>query len=117
MSRLLMILLFLMISLWGCSDDPTPPEDLIEEEKYIPLLTELQMVRAYTDNSEADSLTVDSLTREVLSKYETSTEQFMRSHRYYEQFPEEQRDRTEQAIEQLQMDRVEEQDTSDTEED
>lgn len=95
-----------MISLLGCSDRPSKPEQLVEEDKYINLMIELQLVRSYGETNSLDSLTVDSLTDEVFQKYEITDSVFVKSHNYYQQFPEKQQTRIEKAIERLKMDQV-----------
>jgi hypothetical protein len=107
MNRTLLIIL-LIVPLLNCSNNSLPPNDLIDEEQYINLMIELQLVRSFTENSRVDSLTADSLTKEVLLQYDVTADQFMRSHRYYEESPEQQKERVEKALDQLKMDRVEE---------
>lgn len=101
-------LVFLFISLTACSGDSQKPANLIDEEKYTDLLVELQLIRSYSENADTDSTTIDSLTSLVFRKYEVTSESFRESHQYYQQFPEEQKIRTDKAIERLKMDNVEE---------
>lgn len=101
-------LVFLFILMTSCSGNPQKPDNLIEEEKYTDLLVELQLIRSYSENAATDSTTIDSLTSLVFQKYEVTNESFRESHRYYQQFPEEQKIRTDKAIERLKMDNVEE---------
>lgn len=100
----LIFLLFLLVS--GCSDDPSKPDQLIKEDKYIDLMVELQLVRSYGESNALDSLIVDSLTNEVFQKYEITDSVFVQSHNYYQQFPKKQKNRIEKAIERLKMDQV-----------
>lgn len=104
--RLFLSILLIFI-LANCSDDPQKPDNLIDEDTYTDLMIELQLIRAYGENAETDSTTIDSLTTEVFQKYDVSAESFMESHEYYEHFPEQQKARTEEAIERLKMDQVE----------
>lgn len=93
----------------ACSPEKSPkPEKLLSEDRYIDLVIELQLVRTYGETHALDSLTVDSLTQEVFNKYEITDSTFVQSHRYYQQFPSEQKNRIEQAIERLKMDQVSE---------
>lgn len=92
--------------------EPQRPDNLIAEDTYIDLLVELQLLRSYAESKQTDSLTIDSLTSEVFDRYEVSDEVFRSSHNYYQQFPKQQIDRIEKAIERLKMDQVS--DTSDT---
>lgn len=107
-SKVLLGLMFLL--LWGCSNGPQKPEKLVEEYTYINLLVELQLVRSYAEATNMDSLATDSLARQVYQKYGTSQKTFRQSHQYYQQFPKQQKERIDQAIELLRKDQV--QDTS-----
>lgn len=100
------IILYIIISLGGCMQETQKPKDLIDEDKYINLLVELQLVRSYGESTQTDSLTVDSLTSEVFKRYEISAENFWTSHKYYQSFPQKQKVRIEKAIERLKMDQV-----------
>jgi hypothetical protein len=109
--RLFLIIVLLLFSLTGCSEDPSKPENLIDEDKYTDLLIELQLIQSYGENAETDSATIDSLTSEVFQEYNVSSESFLKSHKYYEHFPQQQKVRIENAIERLKMDKVEDTDT------
>lgn len=79
-------------------------------------MVELQLVRTYGESNFLDSLTVDSLTREVFDKYDVTDSTFVKSHNYYQQNTQIHQIRIEKAIERLKMDQVaEKQDTTDTE--
>ncbi|MEL7833941.1 DUF4296 domain-containing protein [Fodinibius sp. Rm-B-1B1-1] len=101
-----LIFLGMFLSVSCSSDHPPKPKSLLEEDTYIDLMIELQLVRSYGETNSLDSLLVDSLTQEVFQKYQTTDSTFVRSHRYYEQFPEQQLQRIDAAIEQLKMDQV-----------
>lgn len=101
------IVILLMSILVGCSENPEKPDHLIPQKKYVDMLVELQLVRSYADNAETDSATVDSLTQEVYKRYNVTAQQFKETHQYYQQFPQEQKERVEKAIEELKMDQVE----------
>lgn len=90
----------------GCSTAPEEPDNLIPEKKYVNLLVELQLVRSYGENTRVDSTTIDSLTSEVYEKYEISSEQFRKSHQFYQHFPKKQKNRVDRAIEKLKMELV-----------
>lgn len=100
--------IFFGISIFaGCTDDsPEKPKLLLAEDTYIDLMIELQLVRSYGESNSLDSLIVDSLTQEVFQKYQVSDSVFVQNHNYYQQFPSEQQQRIERAIEQLKMDQV-----------
>jgi len=91
----------------GCQDSPEKPETLIAEETYISLLVELQLVRTYSETGKLGEAGTDSLRKRVFREYEVSDTAFWDSHKYYQQFPSEQKKRVEKAIEQLRMDRME----------
>lgn len=113
--RFFSILLFCTIlAPYGCSDEPAKPENLIPEDDYIDLIVELQMIRSFMQSPAADSISIDSLIDSVMNKYSTSREQFSTSHNYYQEFPEQQRQRIESAIERLRMDEVQEDTLMDT---
>ncbi len=101
-----MLIGLLLFSLVNCSDDSQKPKELIDEDQYIDLLVELQLVRTYGESSYGDSLTVDSLATEVFNQYGVSDSVFYKTHQYYQQFPKEQEIRIEKAIERLKMDQV-----------
>lgn len=95
-----------MFTFLSCSDESPKPDQLIKEDKYIDLMIELQLVRSHGESNSLDSLTVDSLTKEVFQQYGTTDSIFVQSHNYYQRFPKEQQTRIEQAIERLKMDQV-----------
>ncbi|PAU93594.1 hypothetical protein CK503_10590 [Aliifodinibius salipaludis] len=106
MKWLSLLIFLLLLSTSSCSENPSKPDQLIKEDKYIDLMVELQLVRSYGETNSLDSLTVDSLTDEIFQKYETTDSVFVQSHNYYQQFPEKQLSRIEKAIERLKMDQV-----------
>lgn len=100
------LIFLLFFSVLSCSDRTPKPDQLIQEDEYIDLMVELQLVRSYGETNSLDSLTVDSLTDEVFQKYEVTDSVFVQSHNYYQQFPKKQQTRIEKAIERLKMDQV-----------
>lgn len=102
-----MRIILLLVIFAGCSNSVQQPDSLIPEEKYISLLAELQLVRSYAENASTDSLSTDSLITVIFNKYNTSNAVFTESHNYYQQFPKDQKERINKAIELLKMDRVE----------
>ena len=108
----LLILLFITSAL-SCSDRPPKPDPLIDEDKYINLMVELQLVRSHGEINSLDTLAVDSLTDEVFQKYNTTDSVFVQTHNYYQQFPKKQKIRIEKAIERLKMDQVSDTTTQD----
>lgn len=104
----LVVLLLLSVIVAGCSESPERPEMLIGEETYISLLVELQLVRTYAETDRMDEAGADSLRHIIFREYGVSDSAFWESHKYYQQFPQEQKKRVEEAIEQLRKDRMEE---------
>lgn len=99
--------LFLLLSIitLGCEQNSPPPE-LIEEDAYIDLLVELQLLKSFKTSVPADSGVVDSLQRQIYSKYNVTQQQFRISHDYYQEQYIEQKKRVDVAIERLRMDHV-----------
>lgn len=81
------------------SDDP--PENLIEEDTYINLLIELQLLKSYQESVPPDSTDIDSLKSLIFDKYNVSELRFRLSHAYYQKQVEEQRQRVVRAIDSL----------------
>lgn len=107
MKKILFAASLLLFGLWiaGCNQNESPSA-VIEEEKYIDLMVELQLFRAYIQKAPVDSATVDSLRNEIYSKYNVTPSQFKESHEFYQQQYVEQKERIDKAIEQLRMDQV-----------
>ncbi|HEX6982388.1 MAG TPA: DUF4296 domain-containing protein [Balneolaceae bacterium] len=100
------LIILLLLSLNSCKQTPEEPDRLISEKKYINLLVELQLVRSFSEVAAKDSLSADSLVQEVFHKYEISRQVFEQSHKYYEKFPEQQKERINRAIELLKLDQL-----------
>ncbi|WP_372633710.1 DUF4296 domain-containing protein [Fodinibius sp.] len=94
----------------GCSESPEKPEILVDEETYISLLVELQLVRTYSETDRMDEAAADSLRDKIFREYGVSDSAFWESHEYYQQFPQAQKKRVEEAIERLRKDRMEDPD-------
>lgn len=106
MKQTLVISLLLILTLTaGCMEKDNPP-NLIEEDTYINMLAELQLVKSYRQDFAADSSKVDSLTNLIYKKYNVTEEQFRESHNFYQEDPLEQKKRVDMAIERLRMDEV-----------
>lgn len=114
MIKQICLLATIAIGYYGCSSTPEKPDNHIPESKYVDLIVELQLVRTYAENADTDSTTVDSLISEVYDKYDITEKQFQQNHQYYQQFPKKQKERVENAIEQLKMELVTERDTAST---
>ncbi|MDX1636988.1 MAG: DUF4296 domain-containing protein [Balneolaceae bacterium] len=100
-----------LVFLGSCSgpNDNPRPENLIDEDTYIDLMIELQLLRSYQTAVPEDSVRVkiDSLKNVVYRKYGVSEQQFMESHYYYQRQVEPQIDRITGAIDSLKMQMVE----------
>ncbi|SMO56610.1 DUF4296 domain-containing protein [Fodinibius sediminis] len=99
-------ILLMLFLLGACENSPERPEALIEEETYISLLVELQLVRTYSEAGQLDKGAADSIRSRIFREYGVADSVFWQSHTYYQQFPGEQKKRVEKAIEQLRMDRM-----------
>lgn len=108
--RLLCMMLLAVLAA-GCSGEPAPPDDLLNEDTYIDLVVEMKMLQSYEKHLDPDSTAVDSLQRVIFQTYGTTEQQFRKSHRYYQQQAEAQRERIIQAIEQLRKDYIGARDT------
>lgn len=85
----------------ACSEPDIPkPGNLIPEQTYMDVLTEMQILKVWHGSS-PDSLNVDSLRDEVFKSYGVDSTQFAASHIYYEQFIPEQEARVNRMIENL----------------
>lgn len=85
------ILIAFLLFLINCSDT-TAPEDLLEEDCYINVFSELVVINQVNDE-QLGSVSRDSLREQVYEKYEVSPEQFNRSHQFYQQQPDKQLER------------------------
>lgn len=90
----------------GCNESPEKPDVLIDEETYISLLIELQLVRTYSETDQLNAPGADSLRNHIFQEYDVSAAAFWDSHKYYQQFPKEQKGRIDEAIEWLRMDQA-----------
>ena len=108
MTRPVLFIFLLAALLWAgaCETQQQAPENLIEENAYIDMLAELQLVKSYRQSIAQDSVSADSLERMVYEKYGVSEERFRESHQYYSSQYEKQKERVDEAIERLRMDLV-----------
>lgn len=91
---------------FACSSEEQPPQDLIDENIYIDLMAEMQMVKSLQETVAPDSNFTDSLVPRIMNKYNVTESQFKKSHVYYRNQTEQQEQRINEAIERLRMDRV-----------
>ena len=92
--------------LCGCSaDKPEPPRDLIPEDQYIHILVEYEMVQSF-EFMHGDSVNVRQLVDSVMQHYGVSRKQFERSHNFYQQDVQAQKERYKKALETLRQEMV-----------
>lgn len=106
MKRKFSFMVLVSFTVFSCSGQTEPPENLVAEDTYINLMIELQLIRSYQAQSQADSAAIDSLMRAVFNKYGVTKKQFKQSHAYYQDQLEEQTDRIDIVIERLRKDRI-----------
>ena len=78
-----------------------PPKQLLDEETYIDLLIEFQLIESYYNrySSSEDTLkNIISMRDEILKSYNVSWQQFKSSHTYYKSQPQKQLTRIDTAI-------------------
>lgn len=79
--------LLLLIIFTACGDEK--PEDVMEEDKYVAVFSELLVVNQLSDEQLGDA-NRQHLVDDIYEKYNTSEEEFRASHLYYQKQPEEQ---------------------------
>lgn len=98
--KLIGILLFLFAAFFSSCGDPTAPEDLLEEELYINVFTELLVINQLNEEK-LDGVSRDYLREQVYEEYDVTREQFDRTHQYYQKQPDKQLDRLDKIEETL----------------
>lgn len=99
-----------ILFLTGCESKIQKPDPLLDEDTYASILVEMMIIRTQ-QAANPDSVNVDSLRNLVFSYYEVPEQQFMESHKYYEQFVREHEARVNRIIDSLQaeLERIENQ--------
>ncbi len=110
--RLFLTVLACALFLSSCFDHDDRPADLLPEETYIDLMVELQLLKSYQERQQTDSTSADSLRNAIFEKHGATEERFSKSHRYYQEDIEAQRERISRAIEKLRKDRISAMDTT-----
>lgn len=82
----LFVLLTFLLSSCG---DATAPENLMDEDRYVKVFSELVVINQLTDE-QLGPVSREYLREQVYEKYNITDEQFSRSHRYYQQQPDKQ---------------------------
>lgn len=90
---------FLLIFFAGCNEKELvpKPENLIPEETYVKVITELQLLDSWVYTNE-EVTNPDSIMLEIFAFYEISEEQFEQSHAYYQSQPENHNARIDSAL-------------------
>lgn len=73
--------------LFSSCGDPTAPEDLLEEDQYITVFSELLVINQI-EQDQLDGVSREYLKEQVFDEHNVTREQFERTHRYYQQQPE-----------------------------
>ncbi|MFO7846346.1 MAG: DUF4296 domain-containing protein [Balneolaceae bacterium] len=84
--------------------DPTAPEDLLEEDRYIRVFSELVVVNQLTED-QLGGVSRDYLRDQVFEKHDIDPDRFNRTHQYYQKQPELQLERIDQVEEILKEER------------
>ncbi|NBC65539.1 MAG: DUF4296 domain-containing protein [Bacteroidetes bacterium] len=95
----LLHLVFGLTLLISCGHE-NPPRDVIPEEQYLEIYINLTLVNQLSDE-QANDTTKDSLRQVVYGRYDTTEEQFKRSHQFYQQQAERQMQRIEEMNQRL----------------
>lgn len=96
-------LIFLILLTASCSTDDRP-DDLIEEERYVQVFTELVVINQITDE-QLGPVSRDYLTEQVFEKQGVTESQFDRTHQYYQRQPDRQLERISKVEEKLTRER------------
>lgn len=102
MKKQYLILCFVLLGI-ACSNNDhiaEKPDNLLNEEKYVDLLFEMQMLKVLQYYFPPQD-TVDSLKRAIFDQYEVEEDSFIESHRYYQSHLDEQLERVDKVIERL----------------
>lgn len=91
-SRLLLALLLMGSFAVSSCGDPTAPEDLLEEDRYISVFSELLVINQL-DDEELETVSREYLKEQVFEEYDVTQAQFERTHRYFQQQPDRQIER------------------------
>lgn len=104
--RLCLLLIFPFVFLTFACGDREAPEDLISENRYIEIFSQLVVINQITDEQLGD-VSRDSLITQVFEKQGVSQDQFNRSHQYYQRQPDRQLQRVKRVEEKLKNERDE----------
>jgi hypothetical protein len=100
----LLVLPFIFLSV-SCSDSEAP-KDLIPENRYVDIFSQLVVINQITDE-QLGEVSRDSLITQVFEQQGVSRDQFNRSHQYYQRQPDRQLQRVKRVEEKLKNERDE----------
>jgi len=98
------LFLFLLIFSAVSCNDPERPEDLVDEDIYVEIFTELVIIQQLNDE-QLGPVSREYLIEQVYDKYSVSEDQFNRSHYYFQRQPDRQIDRIEQVESRIKTER------------
>lgn len=90
MTRRFRVILLISLLLYSIScDNGDKPEDLIEEDRYVSIFSQLLVLNQITDD-QLGPVSRDSLVEQVFEQYSITEDRFNRSHNFYQRNPEKQ---------------------------
>lgn len=98
------LFLILVFPLLTCQKNT--PDNLIPEEKYLQIFTELIVLNQISDE-QLNGLSMENLEEQIFEKYEVTQEEFRISHTHYQKDPEKQLERIRLIEESIQKQRKE----------
>jgi len=104
--RLCLLLIFPLLFLTVACGDREAPEDLISENRYVEIFSQLIVINQITDE-QLGEVSRDSLTNQIFENQGVSRDQFNRSHQYYQRQPDRQLQRVKRVEQKLKNERDE----------
>ena len=104
MTRSLFTLLISLLLFTAACSNGDRPDDLIEEDRYVRVFTELVVINQITDE-QLGPVSRDYLTEQVFENHGVDEEQFNRTHQYYQRQPDRQLKRISKVEEKLKNER------------
>lgn len=103
MKRLLIAVIFLMIT-FGCSSESSPPDELIDEQTYEQMFMEFAIINQL-DQRLLQKTSQEKLRQLVYEHYNVTEEEFRISHEYYERQIDDQLERVKEMSRTLRAER------------
>lgn len=103
MKRLLIAVVFLMIT-FGCSSESSPPDELIDEQTYEQMFMEFAIINQL-DQRLLQKTSQEQLRQLVYEHYNVTEEEFRISHEYYERQIDDQLERVKEMSRTLRSER------------